>query len=673
MNTEQLKRMLPPERLQTILQQQIWRHATERGMSWNEAVKDRDAAARAIGGLAAYASETLKTMLLCFGAEPAAEEKLFQALREHTGMAGAESRIGVRQLEEAGLLFAVQKLWEEKIYWIPSDCYAVWRQALFPLRLTPVTAHARPLAENTGIREPFGRGLLYLLAALAKADASFTAKGLLSKKTVEKLGGSLLLDESKLRAFPLDWANRDHYSLGTALALTACSELGLLRKEEDRLALHEERMHAWLRLTEEKRERELMDWLCGVLFRSVGSDALPASILMEASSGSWYSIPDAEQLAAGAFGSLHNGETREQGDSPSVIIGITGWTRLFHEFGWMELAETDVDGMVVPIFRWRALSRDAIPDELIVQPNGEVLVPPGCGYAIRWELELLGERVNAEEPLIYRLTPAAVSNALEQGRTKEGIERFLETAGGCGELSVHLRALLREWTSRACRFSFEEVTLLRCDSDEMARHAMALAEVAPRLIEQIGDKDFIVESSSVTEIRRMLQKSGYPPRKGIGGSAKAPAKAAYPAFRLDQAESGEERLSDSRASDEHASWLLEPFALRHYQLVRSGQDAAGVFLLPGIERVPAAWWREMRSYHASTRKEFMQQAVSLETAVQLRLNGEIRSFVPEQVEQRGREWAVTGRIIGGGRPERSRLTPDMWEEMKLILPSGITT
>jgi hypothetical protein len=353
---------------------------------------------------------------------------------------------------------------------------------------------------------------------------------------------------------------------------------------------------------------------------------------------------------------------------------MTEWTRLFHELGWMELAEADLEGSAVPIFRWRALHGDDTPDELIVQPNGEILVPPGCAYAIRWELELLGERENAEEPLLYRLSPAAVSNALEQGRTKEGIERFLETAGG-GELSDHVRALLREWTGKACRFSFEEVTLLRCDSDEMAGHATALTELAPRLIERIGEKDFIVESSSVGDIRRMLQKSGYPPRKGIGGSAKASPAGAYPAFFLHTVESSswDDQVSDAALSFEHVSWLREPFALRHYQFVQTGQVGAGVVLLPGIERIPAAWWREMRSYHASTRKEFMQQAVSLETAVQLRLNGEIRSFVPEQVEQRGQEWAVTGRMIGGGRPERSRLTPDMWEEMKLVLPSGITT
>ncbi|MCR2804900.1 helicase-associated domain-containing protein [Paenibacillus soyae] len=670
MNTEQLTRMLPDERLRSFLRQDVWLHAAERGMSWQEAVKDREAAAIAINRLSAYASDTLKMIVLRFGAEPVAEEKLIQALRDYTRMAGAESRIGVKQLESAGFLFAVQKLWGEKIYWIPSDCYTVWQNALFPFALSPVISSARPLAGASGIREPFGRRILYLLAALAKGDASFTAKGLLSKKTAAKLDEALLLDESKLTVFPLDWANKDHYSLKTAFALTVSSELGLLRKEEGGLALHTERMEAWLALAEEARERELQDRLGGMLFRWVGADALFGSILMGASGGSWYSITEAEKLIAGLTDSMHERAMRGQVESAASRLGMSEWTHLFHELGWMELAEADVEGQAVQIFRWRAFPRENTPEDLIVQPNGEIWAPPGCGYAARWELELLGERVNAEEPLLYRLSAAAVSNALEQGRTKGDIERFLQTAGG-GELSVHVRALLREWTGKACRFSFEEVTLLRCDSDEMAGHAKSLAELAPRLIEQIGERDFIVESSSVSEIRRLLQKSGYPPRKGIGG-VKA-AAASYPSFLSAHERAGAEevRAEQDAISNERASWLLEPIVLRHYQLVQNAQDDPEVVLLPGIERVPAAWWREMRSYHASTRKEFMQQAVSLETAVQLRLNGEIRSFVPEQVEQRGQEWAVTGRMIAGDRPERSRLTPDMWEEMKLVLPSGI--
>ena len=232
MNTKQLMHILPPERLASIMRQDVWRHAAERGMSWQEAVKNRESAAYALSSLPAYALESLRTMLLRFGAEPVAEEKLFQALREYTGMAGAEARIGVSHLERAGLLFAVQKLWGERMYWIPADCCAVWQQALFPLPLSPVTASARPLAEDEGIREPFGRRLMYMLAALAKGDSSFTAKGGLPKKTAVKLDMALMLDESKLKAFSLDWANKEHYSLKTAFALTACSGLGLLRKEK---------------------------------------------------------------------------------------------------------------------------------------------------------------------------------------------------------------------------------------------------------------------------------------------------------------------------------------------------------------------------------------------------------------------------------------------------------
>lgn len=677
----QLIEKLPPERLGLFAESPIWRDAAEKGMLWQEAMVDRFAVKEAVERMSSYAKQTLRAMLRQFGAEPAAEDRLMQALREHTNMAGAECRIGLRQLVSAGILFAVRKMWGERLYFIPADSFLAWQQALFPRQLEEKNGIVNPITDSSGafvgVMEPFGRRMLYALAALLKSDASFTAKGVLPKKTMQKLDAALRFQETKLRAFPINWAHSEHYSAAVALFLSASSAAGFLKKEEGRLIPDEALLQDWFTLSDEQRERGLQQWLLLYLLRASGQEAHIAGVLLSAEMEKWYSIQDAESLCAPLVGS----SAVLQADDLTLTINrrLMRWIDLFHEFGWMELAELQEGRERCVVFRWRSFPAEMRTDGLIVQPNGEIIAPPDCGHAVRWELETIAERQTDQEPVLYRITSASIAAALEHGRSRERIVRFLKQAGGGEALPSPVEAMLMEWTSKACRFAFDQVTLLRCDSAEMAEHALQLPELTPLLLQRLGDKEFIVDSRAISDIRSVLQKSGYPPRKAIGASTEKAAPSypeipfPLPVRYLKNSDSDAVASASFSLKDDGGSWLYEPLSLHHFELIVEEQAARPIELLPGIESVPSAWWRQLRSYHASTRKELMQQAVTLETAVQLRVNGELLSFVPEQVEQRGNEWAVTGRLIAGDMPERSRLTPDMWEEMKLLLPEGITT
>lgn len=667
MNTGQLREKLSSERLSLFLLSPIWLSAAERELSWREAVTDRAEVAAAIERMSSYARQALAAMLLQFGAEPVPEERLLNALRERTSMAGAECRIGLRQLESAGILFAVRKMWGERLYFIPADCFLPWQQALFPCPLKERSAVASPMTDAAGtfigIKEPFGRKLLYALSSLLKSDSSITAKGILHKKTIRKLDAALGVQEEKLRTFPINRAHSEHYPAAVAIALSACCAEGLLKRAEERLQINEPQLRDWLLLTDGQREERLQKWLLEYLFRCTGQDSHIAGILLHAGKEKWYSVQESEAWCSRLVRSDHNQEM-------TIRKRLERWIGLFHELGWMELAEMEEGQERIQVFRWRGFASVMDARGLIVQPNGEILALPDCGHLVRWELELIAERLSADEPVLYRMTSASISTALEHGRSKDSIERFLKEAGTEEAQSSPISAMLKEWTSKACRFAFDQVTLLRCDSVEMAEHARKVPELSPLLLQRIGDKDFIVDSKAVGEIRSLLQKSGYPPRKAIGNGADS-GSAAYPLISLNQLEE-DNHLFEAAVADD-GGWLYEPLSLIHFELAEQDEGTYQVELLPGIERVPAAWWRQMRSYHASTRKELMQQAVTLETAVQLRLHGELKSFVPEQVEQRGNDWSVTGRLIAGDSPERSRLTPDMWDEMRLLLPDGITT
>lgn len=668
MRLDEVLSKLSAEDLERLEHSPLWQSSVQEGLSLREAMLDRNVLERAANDLSFYASEVLQTLLKLFGAEPVEEERLMASLREYSNLAGAECRIGLGQLEEGGLLFSVKKAWGERIYFLPLDCFLLWQQIWFPYRPSEAPGRIRPLMKETGeyaeVNEPFGRRLLYMLAALILSDSKVTTKGVLSKKTIHKLQQALKLEAEGISSFGLKWAHSEHYPLGVAFALSAGGALGLLKQEDDGLKLNEAELYNWFGLSNPKRERLLLEWVCGYMLRSSGAGAYIAAAMLSLPENNWFSESEVESWFQQSFCKR---ESRK--DSGSEYRGTKQWCQLFYELGWLELAEIDNDVDNCRVFRWRThLSAETC--DLVVQPTGEIFAGAGCSFANRWELELIGERKSGEDPIVYRLSSTTITAALELGRTNISIIGFLREASGMNELPGTVEAMLEEWCSRACRFSFAQATLLRCDSADEAKLAMQLPELSPLLLCKLGDRDFIVEGSSVGDIRRLLQKAGYPPRKGILSSNSDAAVAERARTTLQRGSDYVERSIN--VNGQTASWLYEPLTLRHFEIDRltwrSKQSP-----MQGMEEVPAAWWLQLRSYHLSTRVEMLRQAVSIGAAVQLNFGGELCSFVPEQVEQRGADWWVTGKRIAGDQFEKVRLSPDMWEEMRMVMPEGLQT
>lgn len=375
---------------------------------------------------------------------------------------------------------------------------------------------------------------------------------------------------------------------------------------------------------------------------------------------------------------------------------VARWLDVFRAFGWLELGEMQAGGQRRAVWRWRPLAAEN-RTELVVQPDGELLAGPYCGYDVRWELELMSDRLRDEQLTVYVISAASVARAVEQGRTRASLAAFLTTAGGLQELPPTVGAMLDEWTKRAGRYAFAETTVLRCDTEALADWAADHPAIAPLLIERIGPLYYAVDSASVSEIRRELAKAGYPARRGMptlfrtqdsGAAGGAYAMAARKAGGGDaamQAGKGDDAAAvrkasakapsgrAERAGDTAGTFLYEAAPLRHYELDSPDDGGVGERMRSELRALPQMWLQQLRAYHLSTRKELMQKAMALETSVQIRMDGELRLFIPEALEQRAGQWTVTGRLIGDDGAKPGRLTPEMWEEMKLVVPAGLAT
>lgn len=675
MKMKQLLGKLSAERLDHMMQGPLWKKAGQRGLSWGEAAVDDETIREAVSMLSPYAAEVLTEMLRYFAAAPADGERLLKVVRNNTSLSGAECQLALAELEEWGVLFTVHKVWGESLYFMPVECFAVWQRMLFPYKVEVLTEHQRERLMNGVMRpycRPLGRQLLSAFSLLGRSGLALTTNGTLPKKTIAKLLQAADLEECWLKSFDLKWSYSDIYPVQVAFILEAGFAFGLLTAVNGALKWNDDKLRKWLMLDEAVREYQLMNWCLALLLPAAGDNAHLAASLTSLQAGEWYSNQRVdmwlhENRIVADIGLEHNINRNQPRPS---------WFGLWHNLGWMELVDCQQAADNEFFFRWKAAAplRKQPPmhvqelDAVVTaQPNGELIVQPECPFWIRWELELIAERKSDEQVSVYRLEAASITRALEQGRSRASIQSFLEQASGGDHLASTVIALLEVWTSRASRTFFAEVALLRCDSEEMAAIVENDSGVAPLLMEKLGHLDFIVEKSHISEIRACLQKAGYPARKMVQTEF-ANDEYNYPFVSIDiEGSRLLELLPREESKIPAPSYIYESFPLHHYEL----SDLAArkkPLLFSEMELVPSMWTKQLRAYHHSTRKELIEKALQWQTPVQLRMERELRSFVPEKLEQQGDGWAVVGLLRDDPQREQIRLTPDMWEEMCLVIP-----
>lgn len=678
MNIQQLTDKLPQERLEQFMLAPIWKSALLRGMSWPTAICNKQAVQEAVQLLTPYASDVLKAMLREFAAVPIEEDRLLKEARMRTALSGAECQLGIDELLEAGVLFAVRKVWGEQLLFIPIDCFLVWQQTLFPCAVRPLSSSGKERLMSGTIRpfcRPLGRQLLSAFSVLAQSGLELTAKGVLAKKTITKLVQAVDWDELPLSSFRLKWSSRDHYPLTVAFILEAATAFGLLHQAEGKLNWDEDKLNNWLKLDDGNREQQLRGWCLELLLPAGKSSSHIAAVLCSLQPGLWYSEREfIEQLNEANLNGVnpHSPVSSEESSAPD-------WCGLFHSLGWLELVDSKDSLGVEQLIRWKGISplheqnhnivlSNQGEGYIFVQPNGEIIVQSDCPFSIRWELELIAKRISDEQAAVYQLEAASISRALEHGRTRASIQSFLQKSAGDSAIPAAVQALLELWSSRSCRTTFAEVMLLRCDNEQMAVYIENDLSIAPLLVQKLGSLDFIVEKSHVQLVRSLLQQAGYPPRKAVQAGLDKEQNS-YPLIVEDVLEQHlvphTPKLRYNMSSK--PTYIYEEHPLHHFELIALPDRNNGI-PLSRLESVPAMWTKQLRAYHHSTRKELMEHALEWQTPVQLCIEQKLQSFVPDLIEQQGSGWAVVGLLRDEHCPNRIRLTPDMWDEMRLIIP-----
>lgn len=498
-----------------------------------------------LGLLPAY---TLDVCFAHFAAQPFSLEQL-EALGT-SAAGGAELLVGLQALRRSGWVQAVKKTWGERLFFIPLPVFlSLQHEKLGQLQLSAAGNPLRgePLNGSPGagsrikLLHPAKPGLaddlFRALSVIAKGELPLTAKGTVHQRSLGKFAAAASLKDEDVEDLGLRYPQQDAYPPAAAVILDLALSLGLAERGDGAWRVREKELRQWLGLNKEQMDSRLLREL---LERYVPANAglqhfACALLLPWFEAGRWYST-------GGLIKQLELNGVKTPADDTGRRW-VQSWLTALAAFGWTELGNGGESGEDELHFRWVSKPHPADifpagdsrqPDEaakanqpaFFVQPDYEVLVPPGTPYTLRWELELCCELVSSDIMTTYRVSRKGVAAALEHGRTPTEVLALLARHSASG-VPDNVRAALEQWGRELGRLSFAQVTLLRCADGEAAEKVALDQRLAP-LLQRLGPLDFAVEQANIGQVRRELKRLGMEPLDNAGPGGLPEQQPLYP-------------------------------------------------------------------------------------------------------------------------------------------------
>ncbi|PSR20950.1 MAG: hypothetical protein C7B45_12700 [Sulfobacillus acidophilus] len=152
------------------------------------------------------------------------------------------------------------------------------------------------------------------------------------------------------------------------------------------------------------------------------------------------------------------------------------------------------------------------PQSALIQPTGEILVPPTTPLSERWAIDDLASRVKLDRVSTYRLDQDSVRRGLERGWTSED---HLKALGGLLKNPVpdNVRINLEDWYRVLGRHRIFEVTLIHSLHAEDSHSVEQL--LGDEVVDRLSPTDVIIRPDRLKEIVRRLEKGGAPILAGV--------------------------------------------------------------------------------------------------------------------------------------------------------------
>ncbi|QHW34384.1 hypothetical protein GZH47_28715 [Paenibacillus rhizovicinus] len=620
MNADQIAAKLTEADMAKLLSHNIWRGCHP--VTWPETLTNPCCTAAAWPLLEEEAALALELIVSGFGALPFTEEQVLRAARP--GIAGAALRLGLLRLADAGIIFTVRRGWGEKLFVLPLDSVLPWHHTIRSIRyeLRTDTDWQTDAEIEIEMKTDWGSDDPRLTHVDPYAIEAMDDDGYVPPFSIQLLHALAQMNNAGLK-------------LTSKQVLTKRT----IAKGAGQLYMQDEALSA-------------------LITPSPGpaAEAYPPALLFVL-----------ELALESGWLQEHNG---------SLELAADPWS------AWLEQAPTVREAALL-----RQLTAVVCAQNAAAAAGAAVLssLAPNTWYRIA-DIEAVcldGQRLlaRAHAPMIEvwcRLLKQM--GWIEQGADSEGNpviqwridprpfkreedphENMSESDWNAVQLTPDGDLYVRERCSYSIRWQLETVadrrkidytTVYRMDADSYKRAAKAgftrdsLAAYLEELTqEQLPDT-----------VRAMIAGGMDEHEQG-----KIQAQA-------DETTGKKSAVGSSDAS--RANLYFQNTDGGAYELL---QDRMTVKLLfAGVDDIPSMWLKQFRTYHLSTRREMMEQALSWRTTVKLNCEGAITLFIPERIVEEDNRWAVSGYLQLNQHSQGAvKLYPNMWEEMMLVLPVPI--
>ncbi|MEF7437009.1 helicase-associated domain-containing protein [Paenibacillus lautus] len=524
-------------------------------------------------------------------------------------LSGVEAQLAFVSLRQQGWVRAVKRGWGERLYFIPFDKLQILQEGFGPVEAfetVPISSASVRLQQEA--RSGIAIDMFNVLVYMAKNRVSLTAKGILHKKCIQKLGGEIALTPYDVEGLALHYDHAEAYPPHVAMVLDLLFAFGLVVAEQGELKLNRAALRHWLMLSREAMERDvLLHMMESYIPNSAEFQHWTWRICHSSLSGGvWYR---ARQMPAAVSEPLEGAASTGKELLPEEA---SSWLRLLTGCGYTD-SGIDDDGQF--LFRWRVAPSSLLnggtgagigSSGLFIQPDFEILIPPDVPNSVKFQAACCTERVSDDVMTVYRLTRDSVMQAAKAGVEPEGIAAFLTKHAAAG-MPENVHAALFQWGKE----------MDRAGLNEPLRYAEAPPEEGAELAGPDGDDH-------------------YPMQWG---------NRSRPSCGLIRPARGELAL-------EPDDTLPDPLSI-----------------IPDLSRIPVMWTRDWRSYHGSTSKQMMEQALELSAKLEIAVDGSRMEFIPFQILRQ--PWKISGALYDPDSDKTGavvELGEGEWREMRLVIP-----
>ncbi len=214
------------------------------------------------------------------------------------------------------------------------------------------------------------------------------------------------------------------------------------------------------------------------------------------------------------------------------------------------------------------------PGESLVQPTGEILVPPTVPLSERWAIDGLATRVRSDRVSTYRLDQEAVKRGVLRGLDATLHQRQLSAVTRT-PIPDNVRVNLEDWYRAIGRHRILEVTLIHSGSTSDSHELESI--LGPEFLGRLSPTDIIIGHDRVKEVRKRLEKGGVPILPDVLTPSE-PEEDAWVERGVDARSLYELHLPDDSPRQDANETTLKA---RIHQALRSGSTLTLTFLAAG--------------------------------------------------------------------------------------------